>query len=123
MKTLRLLLSGVVFFGLVTATLRSEPSAAIKVGLDRKIAQIDPTSYGAFVELIRSIHWFMREILGGETNIPSVMSRGPAIDEKMEIVEALIKKASVTASPRIPSHRCGFQLNSWAILVDVSKIT
>ena len=55
MKTPKLLLSGVVLCGLMTATLRSQPPAVIKVDLDRKIAQIDPNIYGAFVEPIRTV--------------------------------------------------------------------
>lgn len=55
MKTLKLLLSGVVLSSLVTATLRSEPSAVIKLDLGRKIAPIDPNIYGAFVEPIRTV--------------------------------------------------------------------
>jgi len=55
MKTLKLLLTGVVLCGLMPATLRSQPPAVIKVDLDRKIAQIDPNIYGAFVEPIRTV--------------------------------------------------------------------
>jgi alpha-L-arabinofuranosidase len=55
MKTLKLLLSGVVLCGLMTATLRSQSPAVIKIDLDRKIAQIDPNIYGAFVEPIRTV--------------------------------------------------------------------
>src|SRR5579862_4323329 len=55
MKTLKLLLTGVVLCGLMTTTLRSQPPAVIKVDLDRKIAQIDPNIYGAFVEPIRTV--------------------------------------------------------------------
>ncbi|SPE62754.1 Alpha-L-arabinofuranosidase C-terminal domain family [Verrucomicrobia bacterium] len=55
MKTLKLLLTGVVLCALMTATLRSQPPAVIKVDLDRKIAPIDPNIYGAFVEPIRTV--------------------------------------------------------------------
>jgi hypothetical protein len=55
MKTLKQLFSAVVLCGLMTATLRSQPPAVIKIDLDRKIAPIDPNIYGAFVEPIRTV--------------------------------------------------------------------
>jgi alpha-N-arabinofuranosidase len=55
MKTLKLLLTLVVLFGLMTAPLRSQQPAVIKIDLDRKIAKIDPNIYGAFVEPIRTV--------------------------------------------------------------------
>ena len=55
MKTLKLHLTGMVLCGLMTATLRSQPPAVIKIDLDRKIAQIDPNIYGAFIEPIRTV--------------------------------------------------------------------
>lgn len=55
MKTLKLLLSSLVLSGLLTATLRSQSPAVVKVDLDRQIAPIDPNIYGAFVEPIRTV--------------------------------------------------------------------
>jgi len=56
MKTLKLLFSWVVMFGLMTATLRSQQQPGIiKIDPDRKIAKIDPNIYGAFVEPIRTV--------------------------------------------------------------------
>ena len=50
MKRVKLFLNGVVLSGLMTATLRTQSPAVIKIDLDRKIAQIDPNIYGAFAE-------------------------------------------------------------------------
>ena len=48
MKTLKLLLSCIVFCGLMTATPRSQQPAVIKIDLDRKVSKVDPNIYGAF---------------------------------------------------------------------------
>jgi alpha-L-arabinofuranosidase len=55
MKTLKLLLSCLVLSGLLTATLRSQPPAVIKIDLDREISKVDQNIYGAFVEPIRTV--------------------------------------------------------------------
>ena len=55
MKTLKLLLGCLLFCDLMTATLRSEQPAVVKIDLDRKIAKVDPNIYGAFVEPIRTV--------------------------------------------------------------------
>ena len=55
MKTLKLLLSFLVLSGFMTAPLRSEQPAVIKIDPDRRIAEIDPNIYGAFVEPIRTV--------------------------------------------------------------------
>ncbi|HTL55990.1 MAG TPA: alpha-L-arabinofuranosidase C-terminal domain-containing protein [Candidatus Limnocylindrales bacterium] len=55
MKTLKLLLTLVALSDLMTAPLRSQQPAVIKIDLDHKIAKIDPNIYGAFVEPIRTV--------------------------------------------------------------------
>ena len=44
-----------VLSGLMTANLRSQQPAVIKIDLDRKIGKVDPNIYGAFVEPIRTV--------------------------------------------------------------------
>jgi alpha-N-arabinofuranosidase len=41
--------------GLMTGNLRSQQTAVIKIDLDRKIGEVDPNIYGAFVEPIRTV--------------------------------------------------------------------
>ena len=55
MKKQKLLLSGLLLTGLLTANLKAEPGAVIKVDPDRKIAKVDPNIYGAFLEPIRTV--------------------------------------------------------------------
>src|SRR5690349_24595198 len=55
MKTPKILLSCLILSGLLTTTFGSERAAVIKIDPDRKIAQIDPNIYGAFVEPIRTV--------------------------------------------------------------------
>ncbi len=51
-----------------------------------------------------SVHRYVREVLGGETNFPAVMSRGLDIDEKIEVVKALIKKATAKSGSTRPVY-------------------
>ena len=51
-----------------------------------------------------SVHRYVREVLGGETNFPAIMSRGLDIDEKIEIVKALIKKATAKSGSARPVY-------------------
>jgi alpha-N-arabinofuranosidase len=51
-----------------------------------------------------SVHRYVREVLGGETNFPAVMSRALDIDEKIEIVKALIKKAAAKSGSTRPVY-------------------
>jgi len=55
MKTRNLLPSGLLLFGLMTATVSSQQPAIIKIDPDRKISKVDPNIYGAFVEPIRTV--------------------------------------------------------------------
>ncbi len=55
MKTLTILLTGMILYGLTTGNLRSQPTAVVKIDLDRKIGKVDPNIYGAFVEPIRTV--------------------------------------------------------------------
>ena len=55
MKALKLLLSCIVLCGSMTATLRSQQLTVIKIDLERKISEVDPNIYGAFVEPIRTV--------------------------------------------------------------------
>jgi alpha-L-arabinofuranosidase len=50
MKKLRILLSCVLFSGLVSVNLMAQEPAVIKIDLDRKIGKIDPNIYGSFLE-------------------------------------------------------------------------
>src|ERR1051325_9835046 len=54
MKIQRFLLSFVILTGLITGNLAAQPTAAIKIDLDRKIGQVDPNIYGGFLEPIRT---------------------------------------------------------------------
>jgi alpha-N-arabinofuranosidase len=51
-----------------------------------------------------SVHRYVREILGGETNFPAMMSRCLDIDQKIEIVKALIKKATAKSGAARPVY-------------------
>jgi alpha-L-arabinofuranosidase len=55
MKTPKLLLACLILSGLTTGNLRSQPSAVIKIDPDRKIGEVDPKIYGAFIEPIRNV--------------------------------------------------------------------
>jgi alpha-L-arabinofuranosidase len=55
MKTTKLLLSCLFLPGLMTGSLMSQQTAAIKIDLDRTVGQVDPNIYGAFVEPIRTV--------------------------------------------------------------------
>jgi len=55
MKTQRLFLSFVILSGLTCGNVRSQSTAAIKIDLDRKIGDVDPNIYGAFLEPIRTV--------------------------------------------------------------------
>jgi alpha-N-arabinofuranosidase len=55
MKKRNTLLACLVFSGLLTRTLGAEQTAVIKIDLDRKIGEVDPNIYGAFVEPIRTV--------------------------------------------------------------------
>src|SRR3974390_1029936 len=50
----RILLGCALLSGLLTQNLRSQP-AVIKIDLDRRIGEVDPNIYGAFVEPIRTV--------------------------------------------------------------------
>jgi alpha-N-arabinofuranosidase len=54
-RTQKLLLASVILSGLMTGKLSSQPTATIKIDLDRKIGEVDPKIYGAFIEPIRNI--------------------------------------------------------------------
>ena len=55
MKKRNLLFTGIFLSGLITGNLGAEQTAVIKVDLDRKIGEVDPNIYGAFVEPIRTV--------------------------------------------------------------------
>ena len=55
MKIQNVILSYTIFFGLLTGNIAAQQTAVIKIDLDRKIAEVDPNIYGAFVEPIRTI--------------------------------------------------------------------
>jgi len=55
MKKLRILLSCVIFSGLVSGNLPAQNPAVIKIDLDRTISPVDPNIYSAFVEPIRTV--------------------------------------------------------------------
>ncbi|HEY5041935.1 MAG TPA: alpha-L-arabinofuranosidase C-terminal domain-containing protein, partial [Verrucomicrobiae bacterium] len=55
MKKRSLLLTSIIFSGLIAGNLSAEQTAVIKVDLDRTIAKIDPNIYGGFLEPIRSV--------------------------------------------------------------------
>jgi alpha-N-arabinofuranosidase len=55
MNSQKILLGCVIVSGLMTGDLRSQPTATIKIDLDRKIGKVDPNIYGAFVEPIRTV--------------------------------------------------------------------
>ncbi len=97
MKTLKLLLSCTVFSGLMTATLRSQPPAVIKIDLDRKISKVDPNIYGAFVEPIRTVVY-------GSIYDP----KSPFADENGFKPRRFSSRATplATTSPRIPLPKC-----------------
>ena len=55
MNTRNLVLTGILLSALIPLHLRAEPTAVIKVDLDRKISEVDPKIYGAFLEPIRTV--------------------------------------------------------------------
>lgn len=55
MKKLKLLLAWMFLSGLLTGNLMSQPSAVIKIDLERTIGKVEPNIYGAFVEPIRTV--------------------------------------------------------------------
>ena len=55
MRTRNVLLGCVILSGLVAGNLWAQQTAVIKIDPDRKIGQVDPKIYGAFVEPIRSV--------------------------------------------------------------------
>jgi alpha-N-arabinofuranosidase len=55
MKKLRILISYMIFSGIITGNLMSQEPAVIKIDFDRKIGAVDPNIYGAFVEPIRTV--------------------------------------------------------------------
>jgi alpha-L-arabinofuranosidase len=55
MKTQKLLLSCILLSSFLTANVRSQQTAIVKIDLDRKIGKVDPNIYGAFVEPIRTV--------------------------------------------------------------------
>ena len=55
MKKPNLYLSCLVLSGLLTGDLMAQQPAVIKIDFDRKIGQMDPNIYGAFVEPIRTV--------------------------------------------------------------------
>ena len=55
MKKRNLLLSGIVLSGLITGSFGAEQTAVIKIDLNRKISEVDPKIYGAFLEPIRTV--------------------------------------------------------------------
>jgi len=55
MKTRNLLLTGIILCGLFAGNVRAEQTAVIKVDPDRKIGEVDPNIYGAFLEPIRTV--------------------------------------------------------------------
>jgi alpha-N-arabinofuranosidase len=55
MKTLNILFGCMILSGLTTGNLRAQQTVVIKIDLDRRIGEVDPNIYGAFVEPIRSV--------------------------------------------------------------------
>src|SRR5215467_3303100 len=55
MKKPKLLLSCLILSGLMTGNLLSQQTAVIKIDFERKIGEVDPNIYGAFVEPIRTV--------------------------------------------------------------------
>jgi len=55
MKTLNILFGCMILSGLTTGNFRAQQTAVIKIDLDRRIGEVDPKIYGAFVEPIRSV--------------------------------------------------------------------
>jgi alpha-N-arabinofuranosidase len=55
MKTRNILLGCMILSGLTGGSLRAQQTAVIKIDLDRRIGEVDPKIYGAFVEPIRSV--------------------------------------------------------------------
>jgi alpha-N-arabinofuranosidase len=55
MKTPKMFLSCLVLSGLMCGHLMSQQPAVIKIDFDRKIGEVDPNIYGAFVEPIRTV--------------------------------------------------------------------
>jgi alpha-N-arabinofuranosidase len=51
-----------------------------------------------------SVHRYVREALGSETNFSGIMSAGLDIDQKIEIVKALIKKATAKSGSTRPVY-------------------
>jgi alpha-L-arabinofuranosidase len=55
MKTQAFLFNFVILSGFMAGNLMSQQTSAIKIDLDRKIGEVDPKIYGAFVEPIRTV--------------------------------------------------------------------
>jgi alpha-N-arabinofuranosidase len=55
MNIQNVILSYTIFFGLLTGNIAAQQTAVVKIDLDRKIGEVDPNIYGAFVEPIRTI--------------------------------------------------------------------
>src|SRR6185437_2450895 len=55
MNLQRIVLGAVILSGLMTGNLLSQPTAVIKIDLDRKIGEVDPKIYGGFLEPIRTV--------------------------------------------------------------------
>lgn len=51
-----------------------------------------------------SVHRYVREVLGGETNFAAIMSRCLDVDQKIEIVKTLIKKATARSGSTRPVY-------------------
>ena len=55
MKIQTLILSCTALFGLMSGHIVAQQTATVKIDLDRKIGEVDPNIYGAFVEPIRTV--------------------------------------------------------------------
>jgi alpha-N-arabinofuranosidase len=55
MKIHNIILSCAILFGLTIGNVAAQQPAVVKIDLDRKIGEIDPNIYGAFVEPIRNV--------------------------------------------------------------------
>jgi alpha-L-arabinofuranosidase len=55
MKTLYILFGCTILSSLTTGNIRAQQTAVVKIDLDRKIGEVDPNIYGAFIEPIRNV--------------------------------------------------------------------
>lgn len=55
MKNQNIILTCAVLFGLMTGHVMAQPIAMVKIDVDRKVGDVDPNIYGAFVEPIRTV--------------------------------------------------------------------